>query len=81
MIYGGSSHLRSAYDNVRKYVGIPDCLTIASKSYKNCFQYAAVPWIELINGNALSPVTNLSTVSLKSIFLKKKLYLLWVQVF
>ena len=30
IIYGSSSHLRSAHVNVRKYVGIPNCLTIAS---------------------------------------------------
>ena len=33
IIYGSSSHLRSAHDNVRKYVGIPNCLTIARTSY------------------------------------------------
>ena len=38
MIYGSSSHLRSAHDNVRNYVGIPNCLIVASISYKNCFQ-------------------------------------------
>ena len=39
IIYGSSSHLRSAHDNVRKYVGIANWLTIATISYKNCFQY------------------------------------------
>ena len=49
IIYGSSLHLRSAYDNVRKYVGIPKFLTIASTSCKNCFEYAGVTLTELIN--------------------------------
>ena len=65
IIFGSSSHLRSAHENVRKYVGIPNYLTIASTSYKNCFQYADVPLTELINENALSLATNLSYVDLE----------------
>ena len=65
MIYGSSSHLRSAHDNVTKYVDIPNCLTIARTSYKNCFQYAGVPLTELIHENALSLATSLSLVPLK----------------
>ena len=52
--------LWSAYDNVRKYVGILNCLTTASTSKKKkCFQGAGVLLSELINENTLSPVTNL----------------------
>ena len=65
MIYGCSSCLRSAHDNVTKYVVIPNYLTIPNTSYKNCFQYACVPLTKLINENALSLVTKLSIVSLK----------------
>ena len=64
MIYGSSSHLRSAHDKVTKYVGIPNCLTVSSTSYKNFFQYASVPLTELKNENALSLATHLSTVPL-----------------
>ena len=64
-MYGSSSHLRSVDDKVRKYVGIPNYLTIANTSYKNCFQYAGVPLTELINENALSLTTNLSVIPLK----------------
>ena len=53
------SHLRSAHNNARKYVGLPHCLTMASITYKNCFQYAGVPLTELINENALSPTFQL----------------------
>ena len=52
-------------NNVRKYVGIPNCLNIASTSYKNFFQYAGVPLTELINKNALSLATNLPITPLK----------------
>ena len=65
IIYESSSHLRSAYDNVRKYVGIPNCLTIASTSNKNFFQYAGVPLTELVNENALSLAPNLAIALLK----------------
>ena len=41
-----------AHDNVKKYMGIPNCLTIASTSNKNCFQYAGVSLTELINENS-----------------------------
>ena len=63
------SHLRSAYGNVIKYVGIPNCLTIASTSHKNCFQYAGVPLTELINENALSLATNFLIASVPGLFL------------
>ena len=46
-------------------MGIPNCLTMDSTSYKNCFQYAGVPLTELINENALSLATKLSIVALK----------------
>ena len=62
--YGNSSHLRSAQNNARKYMGIPNCLTIASTSNKNCFQYAGVPLAELKNENALPLATDFSMVSL-----------------
>ena len=65
IIYGSSSHLRSAHDNVRKHVDIPNCLTMARISNKNCFHYAGVPLTELINENALSLATNFSIVPLK----------------
>ena len=65
IIYESSCHLRSAHDNIRKYMGVHNCLTIASTSYKNCCQYGGVPLTELINKNALSLATNLSTVPLK----------------
>ena len=39
----------SAHDNVRKYVGISNCLAIASASYKIYFQYAGNFLTELIN--------------------------------
>ena len=55
-------------NNVRKYVGIPNCWSIASTSYKNFFQYAGVPLTELINKNALSLARNLS-VTLWKLFL------------
>ena len=65
IIYGSYSHLRSVHDNVRKHIGIPNCLIMASTSYKNCFQYGGVPLTELINENALSLATNLLTAPLK----------------
>ena len=65
IIYGSSSRLKSAHDNVRKYVGIPNCLTIASTSFKNCFQYAGVSLTELINENVMFLATKLSIVPLK----------------
>ena len=46
-------------------MGIPNCLTIASTSYKNYFQYGSVPFTELINEKVLSLATNLSMVPLK----------------
>ena len=61
---GSLSHLRSVHESVRKYLGIPNYLTIASKSYKN-FQYAVFPLTELLKENALSLATNLSIVPLK----------------
>ena len=54
MAYGSFSYLRSAHENVRKYVGISNCLTIVSIPYKNCFQYSGVPLTGLINDNILS---------------------------
>ena len=48
---------------VRKYVGIPNFLTILSTLYKNCFQQAGVPFT--MNENALSLAINLSIVPLR----------------
>ena len=39
--------------------------TIATTSYKNCFQCTGVPFTELINGNVLSFATNISVAPLK----------------
>ena len=64
-MYGSSSHFRSEGDKVRKYVVVPNCLTIVRASYKNCFHYASVPLTELINENTLSLATNLPVVTLK----------------
>ena len=64
MIYESFFHLRSAHGNVRKYVGIPNCLNKASTSYKYCFQYAGIYLTELTNKNALSLAANLSIVPL-----------------
>ena len=54
-----------AHENAREYVDIPNCLTIASTSNKNCFQYVGVPLNGLINENTLSLARNLSTVPFK----------------
>ena len=48
-----------------KNIGIPNCLSLASKVDKICFQYTGVPLTELINENALPLATSLSTVSAK----------------
>ena len=58
-IHERSSHIRSAHENFRKYVGSHNCLTFASTSYKNCFRYAGVAFTEYINQNALSLTTKL----------------------
>ena len=68
IIYGRPFHLRSTHDNVRKYVGIPNFLTIANTTYKRYFQCADVPLTELVNENAVSLTTSLSVVLLKQIF-------------
>ena len=57
-----SSYFRSAQDNVRKYVGLPNCVTIASTLHKNCLQYVGVSLIELVNENAFSLATKLLIV-------------------
>ena len=49
----------SAHDNVRRFVGIPNCLIIARISLKNCFQHAGLSFTDLINEKALSLATNL----------------------
>ena len=54
MIYGSPPRFTSARDNIRKYVDIANYFTIATTSYKNSFQCVEVPFIELINDNALS---------------------------
>ena len=38
IIYGNSSYLRSGQDTVKKHMGIPNCLIIASMLYKSFFQ-------------------------------------------
>ena len=65
IIYADSSHLRSAPENVRKHVDIPNCLFISSTSSKSCFQYVGVHLTELIYKNALFLAANLSIVPLK----------------
>lgn len=45
-LYGSSSHIKPARDNVRKYMGIKNCWTIAITSYRNCFQNAGVPFTD-----------------------------------
>ena len=64
-MYGRSSHIWSAHENFRKYVGSHNCLTFASASYKNCFRYAGVAFTEHKNQNALSLTTKLLIFSLK----------------
>ena len=46
-------YLDNCHDNVSKYVGIPNSFTIASTSYKNCFQYdvSDILLTELTNEN------------------------------
>ena len=46
-------------------MGIANCLTIASASYKNYFQYASFPFTELIHEKVLSLATVLSMFPLK----------------
>ena len=46
-----------------KYVGIPNCLTLASTLHENCFQVSGVYLTELTNQNTLT--TNFSFVPLK----------------
>ena len=46
-------------------VGIPNCITRASTSYKNCFQCAAIPLTELIQENTLLLETNCLIVLFK----------------
>ena len=62
IIYGSPSNFLSKRESFRKHVGIPNCLTIAGASYKNCFQCASVPLTELVNENAVLLATNLLTV-------------------
>ena len=65
IIHESSYYLKSAHDNVRKYVGSPNYLSIASISYRNCPQYAGVTLTQLINENPLSLASNLSNVPLE----------------
>ena len=53
------------HKTVRKYVSIPNCLTIVNKSYKNCFQYAGIPLTDIMNETALYLATKLSIVPIK----------------
>ena len=46
-------------------MGIPNCLTIARTSYKNCYQYVGVPWTGLANENTLLLAINFSIVPIK----------------
>ena len=48
------------------------CLTLASTSYKNRFQFAGVPFIELISENALSLAKKVSLFPL-TLFLTSSL--------
>ena len=66
IIYGNSFHLRSAQDNVRKYVCVASCLAIVLTSYKHSLQYAIVSLVELINENAVLIEAKVSVVPLKS---------------
>ena len=59
------SYFRLVDDNLRIYVGITNCLTVASTSYKNCFQYARAPLTQLIKENALLLAANFSIVPSK----------------
>ena len=68
IIYGSSSHLTSAHGNVRTYVGITNCLTIAGTSYKKWFKYAGIPLMKLINENALSLAKKLSMIPYQLFF-------------
>ena len=68
IIYRSSSHPRLAHDNVREYVGIPNCLTITRTLYENRFQYADVSLTELKNENALFLATKLFIVFFLIIF-------------
>ena len=47
-----SSHLRSAHDNVRKKVGIPNCFTMTKTSDKSYFQQDCVLFTKLIKEKA-----------------------------
>ena len=63
-IYRSSFHLGSAQSNVRKYVGISNCLNIARTSYKVCFQYCDLTLTDPIKENALLVASNMSIVTL-----------------
>ena len=63
-------HLRSAQDNVRKNVGIPNCLTIAKTSDLNLFREAGVPLIVFVKLNAWSLAKTSLSVSLNLTLLK-----------
>ena len=63
-IYESSFHLGSAQINVRKYVGISNCLNIARASYKVCFQYCNLTLTDPIKENALLMASNMSVVTL-----------------
>ena len=66
IIYANSFHVRSAYDNEKKkYVGTPNCLTLASKFHKNFFQDHGFPLTGLIKEITLLLATNLSIVPSK----------------
>ena len=62
-----NEHVGSAHGNVKKYVGITNCLTMAGTSYMNSFQYADVLLPEVVNENASSLTANLLVVPLKSL--------------
>ena len=46
-------------------MGITNCLTVASTSYKTCSQYARAPLTQLIKENALLLAANFSIVPSK----------------
>lgn len=56
--------LGSSQYNLRKYMGIPNCLTIARALFRKYFRYVGVLLTEVKNENALSLAINLPYVSL-----------------
>ena len=55
--------LGSSQYNLRKYMGIPNCLAIARALFRKYFRYVGVLLTEVQNENALSLAINLPYVS------------------